>query len=369
MDKHKTSIANAQPKSSTTIVEAKQLSKVFETKVATEKGWEKKHVAAVSDVSLQMRAGATLALVGESGCGKTTLGRMLALFYKPSSGDLEINGANTKGLKARQLKPLRQHVQMIFQDPMSSLNPRHTIETILTEPMKIFPEIGTDPESNARAKRQNSPEGRHQRAAELLDAVGLAEADLAKYPHEFSGGQRQRITIARALVLNPAFIVADEPVSALDVSVQSQILNLMKDLRERFDLTYLFISHDLAVVHHLADRVAVMYLGRIVELADRDSLFSDARHPYTQSLLRSVPTVTPNKSKIGKILQGDPPSPINPPDGCPFHPRCSRATDLCSQQLPPMHQVSETHFAACHYYDEPVATINLDAIAAEASAL
>jgi oligopeptide transport system ATP-binding protein len=325
------------------IVEANNLTKTFATKIATEKGWEKKTVAAVTDVSLAINAGETLALVGESGCGKTTLGRMLSLFYQPSAGQLSIAGNAIDGLKNRQLKPLRQHVQMIFQDPMSSLNPRHTVESILTEPMKIFPDKG---------KTKNSAECRSERAAELLEAVGLSKADLAKYPHEFSGGQRQRITIARALVLNPAFIVADEPVSALDVSVQSQILNLMKDLREQYNLTYLFISHDLAVVHHLADRIAVMYLGRIVEIADRDSLFSDARHPYTQSLLRSVPTVTPNKSKIGRILQGDPPSPINPPDGCPFNPRCDRATDICREQLPVMEKVSNTHFSACHHYQQ-----------------
>jgi oligopeptide/dipeptide ABC transporter ATP-binding protein len=343
---------------SKTIVEAKNLTKTFAIKVATEKGWEKKAVAAVTDVNLTIHAGETLALVGESGCGKTTLGRMLALFYQPSSGQLSIHGNSVTGLKNRQLKPLRQHVQMIFQDPMSSLNPRHTVEGILTEPMKIFPELG-----GAEAKRQNTPAGRFEKAAKLMDAVGLSKADLAKYPHEFSGGQRQRITIARALVLNPAFIVADEPVSALDVSVQSQILNLMKDLREEFNLTYLFISHDLAVVHHLADRIAVMYLGRIVEIADRNSLFADARHPYTQSLLRSVPTVTPNKSKIGQILQGDPPSPINPPNGCAFHPRCDRATDICREQLPDMQKVSDTHFAACHHHEHRVNTDSLHTMA------
>jgi oligopeptide/dipeptide ABC transporter ATP-binding protein len=344
------------------IVEARDLTKTFATKIATERGWEKKTVAAVTDVNLTINKGETLALVGESGCGKTTLGRMLSLFYQPSKGQLSINGntiSATASLKNRQLKPLRQHVQMIFQDPMSSLNPRHTVESILTEPMKIFPEIG-----GAEAKAKNTVESRSARAADLIEAVGLSKADLAKYPHEFSGGQRQRITIARALVLNPAFIVADEPVSALDVSVQSQILNLMKDLREKYTLTYLFISHDLAVVHHLADRVAVMYLGRIVEIADRDSLFADARHPYTQSLLRSVPTVTPNKSKIGKILQGDPPSPINPPDGCPFHPRCDRATDICRQQLPAMEMVCNAHSAACHHYQAHSAdsSINTDSL-------
>ena len=322
------------------IVSTKNLSMTFNTKVATEKGWEAKQVKAVSDVSLDIRRGETLALVGESGCGKTTLGRVLSLFYNPSAGEFTINDKNVVGLKRKEIKPLRRDVQMIFQDPMSSLNPRHTVEGILTEPMKIFGSASA--EENA------------EKAGDLLEACGLPREDLRKYPHEFSGGQRQRITIARALALNPAFIVADEPVSALDVSVQSQILNLMKDLREQFNLTYLFISHDLAVVHHLCDRVAVMYLGRIVEIASRDSLFTNAVHPYTKALLGSMPTVTPNKSKIGRILQGDPPSPIDPPAGCPFNPRCAHATDICRESVPSLDasQFGDEHRVACHLKDE-----------------
>jgi oligopeptide/dipeptide ABC transporter ATP-binding protein len=318
------------------VVRTRNLSKRFDTRIATEKGWQKRTIAAVSDVSLDIAPGETLGLVGESGCGKTTLGRMLALFYEPSDGTLELNGVDIGGLKPRQIKPLRQQVQMIFQDPMSSLNPRHTIESILTEPMKIFSKDRSDV--------------RRKKAGDLLESVGLSAKNLGKYPHEFSGGQRQRITIARALVLNPAFIVADEAVSALDVSVQSQILNLMQEIKEEFHLTYLFISHDLAVVHHIADRVAVMYLGRIVEVADRETLFGDARHPYTQSLLSSVPTIVPNKSKIGRILQGDPPSPVNPPTGCPFHPRCPHAVDICRDTAPVLESVDSgtQHATACH---------------------
>ena len=293
-------------------------------------------VKAVSDVTLDIHTGETLALVGESGCGKTTLGRMMALFYQPTSGGLSIKGQSVIGLTRGQLKSLRREVQMIFQDPGAALNPRHTVEYILTEPLNIF-SVG-------------KPAERKARVLDLLDAVGLAAADLKRYPHEFSGGQRQRITIARALSLNPGFVIADEPVSALDVSVQSQILNLMKDLRDEFNLTYLFISHDLAVVHHLADRIAVMYLGNIVEIASREKLFTEPGHPYTRALLASVPRLQSGKGRLGKILQGDPPSPINPPAGCPFNPRCEHATDTCRSEIPQLenHQADQNHQVACH---------------------
>lgn len=299
-------------------------------------GAQTTRVNAVDGVNLEIRRGETLALVGESGCGKTTLGRMLSLLLAPTAGGLTIGGTDAAGLSRRQRKPLRRQVQMVFQDPVSSLNPRHPVETILTEPLQNYA-VG-----DAASRRIT--------AAELLETVGLAPRDLRRYPHEFSGGQRQRITLARALVLQPEFIVADEPVSALDVSVQSQILNLLADLRGRFGLTYLFISHDLAVVHHIADRIAVMYLGRIVEIADCDTLFAGARHPYTRALLGSVPEIRPGKRRIGRILPGDPPSPLHPPAGCRFHPRCAHATDLCRSEVPVLEsQDAADHQTACHH--------------------
>ncbi len=322
------------------MIDMQHISKRFMLNVAGPAGLEKKELRAVSDVSLKIGKGETLALVGESGCGKTTLGRMLALFYQPSEGTLRIDGKVVNGLNRKQLKPIRRQVQMIFQDPVSSLNPRHTVATILTEPMQIF--------------SLYEPRQRQQKAAALLDSVGLTALDLKKYPHEFSGGQRQRISIARALVLNPGFIVADEPVSALDVSVQSQILNLMMDLRDEFRLTYLFISHDLAVVHHLADRIAVMYLGRIVEVASKEDLFDHPVHPYTKALLNSVPSVVSNKERIGRILQGDPPSPLTPPTGCAFNPRCPHASEVCRTAPPVLETIKpdSAHLAACHAKDQ-----------------
>ena len=293
-------------------------------------------VSAVSDVTLDIRRGETPALVGESGSGKTTLARMLSLLLPPSAGDLIVAGVEVAGLSRRALKPVRRDGQMIFQDPVSALNPRHTIAAILTEPLKNY--------------RLGNAQEREARARELLDAVGMSPDTMNRYPHEFSGGQRQRITIARALALNPQFIVADEPVSALDVSVQSQILNLLVELKERFSLSYLFISHDMAVVHHIADRVAVMYLGNIVELASKTELFDEPGHPYTRALLNSVPQIRPGKRRIGQVLTGDPPSPAAPPPGCHFHPRCPQATDVCRERAPVLEeQPGGDHLIACHH--------------------
>lgn len=294
-------------------------------------------VVAVDEVSLDIQTGETLALVGESGSGKTTLGRMLALLLPPSEGQLEIAGNSAVGLSRKALKPVRRNVQMVFQDPVSSLNPRQTVADILTEPLRNY-RLGDRAERTARV-------------GELLDAVGLPLETAQRYPHEFSGGQRQRITIARALALNPAFIVADEPVSALDVSVQSQILNLLADLKARYQLAFLFISHDLAVVHHIADRIAVMYLGKIVELTSRERLFSQPSHPYTRALLSSLPEIRPGKRRLGQVLQGDPPSPADPPSGCHFHPRCKLASDRCRVEIPKLEEkaTNTAHQIACHH--------------------
>ena len=297
-------------------------------------------VAAVKDVSFEVFPGETLAVVGESGCGKTTLGRMLALLLEPSAGTIAFDGGAPVGWGRRDLKPLRRNVQMVFQDPVSSLNPRHTVETILTEPLKNF--------------RLGSARERRERASELLEAVGLAPTDLARYPHEFSGGQRQRITLARALALNPGLIVADEPVSALDVSVQSQVLNLMADLRDRHELTYLFISHDLAVVHHLANRIAVMYLGRIVEVGTYEEICDHPRHPYTQALVSAIPVPDPVVERRRKriVLEGDVPSPLRPPSGCPFHTRCPAVrADRCDSEAPTLRALGDRR-VSCHHVED-----------------
>ena len=292
---------------------------------------------AVRDVSLEIRRGETLALVGESGCGKSTLGRLLALLVPSSCGELEVGGRSAVGLSRRGLKPLRRNVQMVFQDPVSALNPRHPVAAILTEPLRNYG-IGTRSE-------------RIERAVALLQAVGLSGAELRRYPHELSGGQRQRVALARALVLEPAFVVADEPVSALDVSIRRQILDLLMELKERFGLTYVFIGHDLGVVRQIAGRVAVMYLGRIVELAPRERLFAAPRHPYTRALLESVPRLGAGKRTIGRALPGEPASALDPPPGCPFHPRCRYASAICRSLRPEPSSADGTHWVACHHAD------------------
>ena len=297
-------------------------------------------VFAVNDVSFELQAGETLGIVGESGCGKTTLGRALVRLYEPTSGTVRFVGRDVSSLAGVELKALRSNVQMVFQDPYTSLNPRRTIERTLEEPL-VLHGVKSKDERRARVRR-------------LLETVGLRESDLPKYPHEFSGGQRQRIGIARALVLEPRLVIADEPVSALDVSIQSHVLNLLVDLQKRRGLTYLFISHDLTVVKYISDRIAVMYLGRIVELADADAIYESPRHPYTQALLAAVPVPDPRRPRSAETLEGDVPSPSDPPPGCPFQTRCRFAVDLCRREVPTLEVVpgDTRHLVACHRADE-----------------
>lgn len=294
------------------------------------------YVKAVDGLNFTIYKGETLGLVGESGCGKSTTGRAILQLQTPTDGEVLYEGENLVGMKAKDLRRVRKDMQMVFQDPYASLDPRMTVGEIISEPLEIH-KISSGKEKNTRVE-------------ELLDTVGLSSYHAKRYPHEFSGGQRQRVGIARALALNPKFIVADEPVSALDVSIQSQIVNLFQDLQERFDLTYLFIAHDLSVVKHISDRVAVMYLGRIVELGDKKSLFSQPMHPYTQALLSAVPLPNPNVKRERIMLRGDVPSPSNPPNGCTFHPRCSQCMEICKTVKPEFKEV-DGHMVACHLYE------------------
>jgi oligopeptide transport system ATP-binding protein len=294
------------------------------------------YVKAVDGVSFHIRKGETLGLVGESGCGKTTTGRCILQLDRPTEGQIIFEGLNLAALRDADLRPLRQKMQVIFQDPYSSLNPRMKIGEIIAEPMYVH---GIVP--NSRHRRE--------RVKDLLNVCGLSPQMATRYPHEMSGGQRQRVGIARALSTQPAFIICDEPVSALDVSIQAQIINLLEELREEFHLTYLFIAHDLSVVRHLCHRVAVMYLGKIVELADSDELYDNPYHPYTQALLSAVPVPDPEVERTRKriILMGEVPSPVNPPQGCIFHPRCSLAVDSCQQQAPALREIAPGHWVAC----------------------
>ncbi|PFG07319.1 dipeptide ABC transporter ATP-binding protein [Bacillus sp. es.034] len=293
-------------------------------------------VKAVDGVSFTVNKGETLGIVGESGCGKSTTGRMLMRLIDPSEGKVTFEDRELTSLSNSDMRKIRREMQMVFQDPFASLNPRHTVEKILEEPLKVH--------------GMGSAKERKERVHELLNIVGLSSYHAKRYPHQFSGGQRQRIGIARALMTKPKLIIADEPVSALDVSIQSQVLNLMQDLQKEFGLTYIFIAHDLGVVRHISDRVGVMYLGKMVELSESENLYEKPLHPYTQALLSAVPVPDPDFKRETILLQGDIPSPSNPPSGCTFHTRCPHATDICKQKVPEFKEHQPGHYVACHLY-------------------
>ena len=300
-------------------------------------GGKREFLKAVDGVSFSVKTGETLSIVGESGCGKSTTGRMLMKLTEPTEGKIIFEGQDITNMDDNEIRPLRKEFQMVFQDPYASLNPRLKVSDIIEEPLIVH-----NIDKRKRAKR----------VEELLEIVGLSKYHANRYPHEFSGGQRQRIGIARALAVNPKLIIADEPVSALDVSIQSQILNLLKDLQDQFDLTYVFIAHDLSVVEHISDRVGVMYLGRFVELASRDELFRNPFHPYTKALLSAVPIPNPKLKRERILLKGDIPSPANPPSGCTFHTRCPFAEQKCQDEKPEYREIMSNHFVACHFAEK-----------------
>lgn len=295
-------------------------------------------VHAVDGVSLAIKPGETLGLVGESGCGKSTLGRLILRLEEPTSGDVLFEGKNILAYDTEHMRTMRERMQVIFQDPFSSLNPRKSVAHIVGEPLLVH-------------GMKNRSE-REERVQYLLEVVGLRREHMRRYPHQFSGGQRQRIGVARALALNPRLIICDEAVSALDVSIQAQVINLLQDLQDEFNLTYLFISHDLSVVEHISDRVAVMYLGKVVELSDKRSLYSSPLHPYTQALLGAAPVADPHREAKHTILRGDVPSPINPPSGCRFHTRCPYAEQICKDHEPELRDLAAGHTAACHFANQ-----------------
>ena len=315
-------------------VEVKNLKKWFWT--GTNRPGKGEAVRAVDDVSFHINKREVLGLVGESGCGKTTCGKVILRIFDPTDGTIFFNGHDITRLNSRDMARFRRQMMIIYQDPFGSLDPRMTIRNTIAEPMAVHNTV-------ARAQRRD-------KVAEIMQKVGMTPDYMNRYPHEFSGGQRQRIGIARALSTNPDFIVADESVSALDVSIQAQIINLLQDLQREFGITLLFISHDLSVVRHISDRVAVMYLGKIVEMATKKALFDDPKHPYTQALLSAIPIPDPSQRKRGKILMGDVPSPINPPSGCRFHPRCPHRMDICDQEIPQLKEKDSEHFVACFLY-------------------
>lgn len=320
------------------LLEVKNLKKYFPVKAGVFRKTVG-YVKAVDDVGFYINEGETLGLVGESGCGKSTTGATILRLLEATAGEVNFAGRDILTLNRKGMREIRKEMQIIFQDPYASLNPRMTVADIVGEPLVIH--------NLAKNKKE-----RREKVAELLDSVGLTVEQMNRYPHEFSGGQRQRIGVARALAVDPKLIIADEPVSALDVSVQAQVINILQDLQKEFGLTYLFIAHDLSVVKHISDRVAVMYLGKIVELTDKYSLYDNPLHPYTQSLLSAIPIPDPGRKRERIILKGDVPSPVDPPEGCPFHPRCPKAMDICSKVEPEFKEYDNGHFVSCHLLEK-----------------